>query len=51
MIYEVYICGRKVKEYQHKLQAVTFLILKGFCYRSRHGCWISPEAEIKEVKI
>lgn len=49
MIYEVYICGRKVKEYPHRIQAVIYLILKGFAYRCRYGCWISPEAEIKEI--
>lgn len=50
MIYEVYIRSRKVKEYPHHLQAVIYLIFKGFCYRSRHGYWIDNRAEIKERK-
>lgn len=50
MIYGVYIHGKKIKEYPHRLQAVVYLILKGFCYHSRHGYWISPEAEIREIK-
>lgn len=49
MIYTVYIRGQKVKEYPYRLQAVIYLILKGFGYRSRHGFWISPEAEINEI--
>lgn len=49
MTYEIYIHGHKVKEYPHHLQAVIYLILKGFCYRSRFGCWIDNRAEIREV--
>lgn len=51
MKYEVYIRGYKVKEYPHRLQAIIYLILKGFCYRSCYGCWISPDVEIKERDI
>ena len=49
MMYEVYIDGRKVKEYPHKLQAVIYLILKGYCYRSRFGKWLDKRAEIRDV--
>lgn len=50
MMYEVYIDGRKVKEYPHKLQAVIYLILKGYCYRSRFGKWLDKKTEIREVE-
>lgn len=49
MTHEVYICGRKVKEYLFRLQAVIYLMLKGLCYRSRFGYWVDDRAEIKEV--
>lgn len=48
-MFEVYICGRKAKEYPFRLQAIIYLMLKGLCYRSRFGYWISPEAEVREV--
>ena len=49
MMYEVYINGRKVKEYPHKLQAVIYLILGGYCYHSRFGKWLDKKTEIREV--
>lgn len=49
MMYEVYIDGRKVKEYPHRLQAVIYLILKGHCYYCRFGKWLDDRAEIREV--
>lgn len=48
-MFEVHICGRKVKEYPFRLQAIIYLMLKGLCYRSRFGCWIDNRAEIREV--
>lgn len=48
-MFEVYIKGAKVKEYPHRLQAVIYLILKGYGYCSRFGSWINDEAEIREV--
>lgn len=49
-MFEVYVHGQKVKKYHTRLQAVIYLILKGFCYRSRIGCFLSDLAEIREVK-
>lgn len=48
-MFEVYVSGRKVKEYPFRLQAVIYLMLKGFCYRSRLGRWIDDRAEIRKV--
>ena len=48
-MFEVYIDDRKVKTYKFKLQAVIYLMLKGFCYRSRLGRWIDDRAEIRKV--
>lgn len=48
-MFEVYIKDQKVKEYPFRLQAIIYLILKGYCYRSRFGCWIDNRAEIREV--
>ena len=50
MRYAVYIEGQKVKEYPHKLQAIIYLILKGFCYQDRYGYWLDKRAKIVEVK-
>lgn len=49
-MFEVYVHGQKVKKYPTRLQAVIYLILKGFCYRSRIGYFLSDLAEIREVK-
>ena len=46
MTYEVYISGKKVKEYPHKLQAIIYLILKGYCYHSRYGHFFDNRARI-----
>lgn len=51
MMFEVYICGRKVKTYKFRIQAVVYLMLKGLCCRSRLGCWIDDRAEIRKVEI
>lgn len=50
MKYEVYIKGEKVKEYPHKLQAVIYLMLKGFCYQDRFGKWLDKRTKIVKVK-
>lgn len=51
MKYEVYIKGEKVKEYPFRLQAIIYLILKGYCYYNNYfGCWFDDRTEIKEIK-
>lgn len=45
---EVYIDGRCVKEYRHRLQAVIYLAMKGCLYRARGLYWLSSNTEIKE---
>lgn len=51
MKYEVYIKGEKVKEYPFRLQAIIYLILKGYCYYNNYfGCWLDDRTEIKEIK-
>ena len=50
-MYEVYINNQKVKEYPTKIQAVVYLIMKGYCWRNyRWGVWIDDRAKIVEVK-
>lgn len=50
MIYEVYVNGEKVKEYPHYIQAVIYLVLKGYCYQDRFGRWLDNRTEIRKVK-
>lgn len=49
MIYEVYIHGRKVKEYPHLLQAQIYLVMRGFCYTGDGYYFLHPETEIRKV--
>lgn len=46
----VYIKGQKVKEYPCKLQAIIYLMLKGFCYQDRYGKWLDKRTKIVKVK-
>lgn len=46
MTYEVYIQNQKVKEYPHKLQAIIYLILKGYCYHSKYGYFLDNRTKI-----
>lgn len=48
--YEVYIKGEKVKEYDHEIQAQTYLAINGYLVSGKGYIWTNPDAEIKEVK-
>ena len=49
-IYRVYINGVCVKEYRHRIQAVIFLMLKGFGRRAKGNIWLSEKVKIEEFK-
>jgi len=50
-MFEVWIRGEKVKEYQHKIQAVIYLAMHGLVYGNCFkGYWIDPKAQIKEIR-
>lgn len=50
MIYEVYINGEKVKEYPFRIQAETYLHLRGYVSDGgRLGKWIGENVEIREA--
>lgn len=48
--YEVYIDNKKVKEYDHKLQAQTYLAINGYLVSGKGYIWTNPVAQIKEVE-
>lgn len=48
--YEVYIKGEKVKEYDHEIQAQTYLALNGYLVSGKGYIWTNPVAQIKEVE-
>ena len=48
--YEVYINNEKVKEYEHKIQAQTYLAINGYLVSGRGYVWTNPAAQIKEVE-
>lgn len=50
MIYEVWIRGRKVKEYPHLLQAQIYLVIRGFCYTGDGYYFLDPVTQIRKVK-
>lgn len=50
-MYEVYIEDKLVKTYPFRLQAVIYLILKGYCYSSsRYGSFFDNRVKIKRIK-
>ena len=49
--YEVYINGEKKKEYDHKIQAQTWLAMNGYLVSGKGYIWTNPDAEIKEVIV
>lgn len=48
--YEVYIKGEKVKEYDHEIQAQTYLALNDYLVSGKGYIWTNSVAEIKEVE-
>ena len=51
MTYEVYINGEKVKEYPFRIQAETYLHMRGYVSDGgRFGKWIGENVEIRERK-
>lgn len=49
MTYEVYINGEKVKEYPFRIQAETYLHMRGYVSDGgRLGKWIGENVEIRE---
>lgn len=48
--YEVYIDNKKIKEYDHKLQAQTYLAINGYLVSGKGYIWTNPIAQIKEVE-
>ncbi len=49
MTYEVYINGEKVKEYPFRIQAETYLHMRGYVSDGRRfGKWIGENVEIRE---
>lgn len=48
--YEVYIDNKKIKEYDHKLQAQTYLAINGYLVSGKGYIWTNPVAQIKEVE-
>lgn len=49
-MYNVYISGRLVKEYPFHIQAIIYLMLKGYCYRSRCGMFLDNRVKIVKVR-
>lgn len=49
-MYNVYISGRLVKEYPFHIQAIIYLMLKGYCYNSRFGMFLDNRVKILKVK-
>ena len=47
---QVIINNEVVKEYPHKLQAIIYLVLKGFCYSGKGHHQLDDRVEIKEEK-
>ena len=51
MTYEVYIDGKKVKEYPFRIQAETYLHMRGYVSDGgRFGKWIGENVEIREIR-
>lgn len=51
MMYQIIVNGEIVKEYEHKLQAIIWCIIKGYCYQRGNGNdRIIIGAEIREVE-
>ena len=48
-LYKVYVDGICVKQYRHRIQAVIYLMLKGFGCRAKGKVWMSDRVEIKEI--
>lgn len=47
--YYVYINNEKIKEYPTKIQAIIYLILKGYAYfHYRYGYWLNKKVRIEE---
>lgn len=50
MMYQIVVGDEVVKEYEHKLQAIIWCIIKGYCYQRGNGNdRIIIGAEIKEI--
>lgn len=51
MMYQIIVNGKVVKEYEHKLQAIIWCIIKGYCYQRGNGNDRTIiGAEIREVE-
>lgn len=51
MMYQIVVDDEVVKEYEHKLQAIIWCIIKGYCYQRGNGNDRTIiGAKIKEVK-
>lgn len=46
--YEVFINERCVKKYNHSIQAVIYLMIKGYLFRGRGKYWLANNVKIKE---
>lgn len=48
-LYKVYVDGICVKEYRHRVQAVIYLLLKGFGCRAKGKIWLLDNVRIEET--
>lgn len=50
-MYEIYLHGRKQKEYKYKIQVYVWLVMHGHIWNGhKHGSWPKSYVEIREVK-